>query len=1024
MVTVQQAVPTTSTRNTRAGWAVTIATLGAFLAFLDATIVNICFPAIAATFPHASTGTLAWVLNAYNLVFGAVLVAGGQLADVFGRRRTFVLGVALFTTSSALCATAGSVELLIGWRVLQAAGAALLVPASLGVVINAVPTEQRAGKVALWGAAAALAAGVGPLAGGALVAMSGWRLAFLVNVPLGLAALVASRSIVESRAPGRRRIPDLVGTAMLAAALAALSLGIIEEPAWHWTGAATLACLGTGALLLGVVGRRLLTQAVPVIDPALLRLPTFAAANLATLVAGIGMYAYLLDHVLWLHYVWGYSLLRAGLAVAPSAFVTAIVAAKVGHLAQRHGFRAVVLPGALVWAAALWWFAHRVGTTPAFLREWLPGAVLAGVGAGATLPQLGSAGAAAVPFGRYATASSIISAARQIGGVFGISLLVVLVGNEATRTPQQLIAGLRHGWELASICFLVVAALSLALRQPGEVVESAGPLPSPALTHNPSMPLPRSRPDARAGVFAELDGPTLAEIAARARRRTVLAGGTLIREGDTATSVHVVLTGRLLVHRNNAVVADLGPGSVVGELAALTHEPRNATITAARDTEVAEVAAQDLHAVLEERPRSSLAIARALAREVRALQAAAQPSAAPSIVAVVAAEGPAPVAVADQLGAALSSYLRVVAPGRVDAVGLQRAERDGDRVLLVAGTDDPEWHAFCVRHADRVVVVGAALPVHPLRFEGAELVLLGNPWTEAITAWLDATGARRAHVVQRVGYRPLAARLAGRSLGVALAGGGARAFAHIGLLQELDDAGLAVDRLAGTSVGAYVAAAYASGVQGRDLEELFRSEFVLRNPIGDWTVPAVSLSRGGRIRRAAERVFGDSIVEELPRELTVTATDIYRRESVVMRAGRVADVTRASAALPVLLPPVRLGDRTLVDGALTGNLPVVPLAEEGVGPVLASNLSLGGDGPRETSPDRTPKVPAMTETLMRALLFAGAEEDARAKQLADVVVTARVGHVGLLEFHQIDAAIEAGRAAGRAAVAELMGATR
>lgn len=1023
MVTVQQVVAAAPSRRTRAGWAVTIATLGAFLAFLDATIVNICFPAIASTFPHASTGTLAWILNAYNLVFGALLVAGGQLADVIGRRRTFLLGVTLFTAASALCATAGSVEILIAWRVLQAAGAALLVPASLGVVINAVPMEQRAGKVALWGAAAALAAGVGPLAGGSLVAVSGWRLAFLVNVPLGVAALIASRYIVESRAPGRRRTPDLVGTATLALALAVLSLAIIEEPEWHWTGAGTLACFAIGAGLLGLVARRLFTQRAPVLDPALLRVPTFAAANLATMVAGAGMYAYLLNHVLWLHYVWGYSLLRAGLAVAPSAFVTAIVAAKVGHLATRHGFRAIVVPGALLWAAALWWFAHRVGTTPAFLHDWLPGAILAGAGAGATLPQLGSAGAAAVPFGRYATASSVISAARQIGGVFGISLLVVLVGNEATRTPEQLIAGLRHGWEFSAVCFVVVAVIATALRRPGEVVESAGPLAPPALTHNPTVPLPRLAPAARTGVFSELDPTTLAELAARSHRRTLLAGRTLFREGEAGTSVHVVLTGRLLVHKNDAVVADLGPGSVVGELAALTHEPRNATITAARDSEVAEVASEDLHAVLKDRPDSSLAIARALAREVRALQAAAAPSAAPSIVAVIAAAGPAPVAVADSIGAALSSYLKVVTPGRVDAVGLERAERQGDRVLLVAGTDDEEWRAFCLRHADRVVVVGAALPQQPQRYDGSELVLLGNPWTDAITAWLEATGARRAHVVERTGYRPLAARLAGRSLGVALAGGGARAFAHIGLLQELDEAGLAVDRLSGTSVGAYVAAAYASGVQGHDLAELFRSEFVLRNPIGDWTVPQVSLSRGGRIRRAAERVFGDSIVEELPRELTVTATDIYRRESVVLRHGRVAEVTRASAALPVLLPPVRLGERTLVDGALTGNLPVAPLVEEGVGPVLASNLSLGGDAPTER-PDRKPRVPAMTETLMRALLFAGAEEDTRAKQLADVVVTARVGHVGLLEFHQIDAAIEAGRAAGRMAVAELTGAGR
>src|SRR5690349_9829695 len=258
----QHSVPTKSGPNSAA---LAIASFGAFLAFLDATIVNVCFPAIEQTFHGSTTSTLSWVLNAYNVVFAALLVAGGRLADLLGRRRTFIIGVAVFTAASVLCATAGSVEMLIVWRIIQAVGAALLVPASLGVVIHAASEEKRAHAVSLWGATAALAAGLGPPIGGMIISASGWRLAFLVNLPLGIAAIVLGMKMVdESRSPGRRKLPDLAGVALLAAGLALLSLAIVRGPEWSWLSPKTLACILGGIALLGAVGLRIGRHPVPV----------------------------------------------------------------------------------------------------------------------------------------------------------------------------------------------------------------------------------------------------------------------------------------------------------------------------------------------------------------------------------------------------------------------------------------------------------------------------------------------------------------------------------------------------------------------------------------------------------------------------------------------------------------------------------------------------------------------------------------------------------------------------------------
>ena len=201
------------------------------------------------------------MLNAYNIVFAAFLVGGGQLADLLGRRRVFSLALVLFTLASALCAVAPSLGLLVAARIVQAAGAAMLVPSSLAIVLEAHDERERMHAVALWSAVAALAAGIGPPLGGLLITASSWRLVFLVNIPVGIVAFVlAGRVLVESRAPGRRRVPDLLGGLVLALAIASLVLAVVKGQEWGW-GSARVVGAFSAALLLGRVLRRALRAA-------------------------------------------------------------------------------------------------------------------------------------------------------------------------------------------------------------------------------------------------------------------------------------------------------------------------------------------------------------------------------------------------------------------------------------------------------------------------------------------------------------------------------------------------------------------------------------------------------------------------------------------------------------------------------------------------------------------------------------------------------------------------------------------
>jgi NTE family protein len=1019
-----------------------VAAFGAFLAFLDATIVNVAFPSIRESFPGTSIGGLSWVLNAYNVVFAAFLIVCGRLTDLLGRRRAFVAGVVIFTVASALCAAAPSVSLLVAARMLQALGAALLVPASLALVVEAFPQERRAHAIGLWGATAAVAAGLGPPMGGALVELGGWRWAFLVNLPFGAAALWAARSqLVESRAPGVRTLPDLRGAALLAVGLGVLNLGIVKGSDWGWNSASVLGAFAATAVLLALFVLSSRAHRSPLLDPALLRIPSFSIASAATTVAGMGFYAYLLTNILWLQYIWHYNVLEAGLALVPGALVAAVVAARLGPLADRLGYRPFVVPGAIVWAAAYLWYHQQVGLEPAFWSQWLPGQVLSGIGVGATLPLLGSAALAAVPGGRYATASAVMSSARQLGGVLGIAILVVIIGNP---TPESAVAAFRHGWVFSICTFLVVALLSLPLGRlraandadepdDGRLATVHEPVPR-TVTVDTSVPGDGSIDLSGVPLLAALPEEARRLLEAAAQLVDVPAGTWLLRAGDPSGSAYVVRRGRLMVHIGGQIVRELGPGAVLGELALLTGEERSAGVQARRDSTVLEVPRAAFDSMLATDPQAGRVVLTQIAERLRTAGGGAdrlQRAPQPTVVAVVGLHpGSGAEDVGELLGRRLAVHLSVSAPGIVGADGLDRAERGHDRVLLVAdgasGGPELAWHDFCMRQADAVVLVARsdvpvlADPVTPAPGRQPDLVLLGAaPEPAQCTAWVASTDAWQLTVVADDlvrGLRPLADRLAGRSLGLVLAGGGARAFAHVGVLRELEEAGLYVDRVAGSSVGGIIAAIHASGRDGEQLEETCYAEFVRRRPFSDWRLPTHSLARGKRMQDRMVHVFGDAVFEGLPRQLHTVSTDLVTRTRQLHRRGGVVDAVNASARLPVLFAPIPDDSgRLLIDGGVLDNLPVDLLTERDEGPVVAVNIAMGGGG-GGGSRSRTgrQRVPALGETLLRTMMIGSGGAVAAARADGAWVVTPATLGVGLLEFHQLDRMVEAGRAAARA----------
>ncbi|MFE0251646.1 DHA2 family efflux MFS transporter permease subunit [Streptomyces sp. NPDC059010] len=446
---------------------VLLLTCGAtFLAFLDTTVVNVAFPALRTSFPETSVATLSWVVSSYAVVLAALLTPAGRLADVVGRKRVFLVSLLLFTAASAANALAPNIEALVAARAVQGGAAAGMIPAALGLVLHETPPEKRTVAVGVWGAAASAAAAAGPTLGGVLVEVDSWRAVFLINVPLGLLLLVGGLRSLPVDRPTGRQLPDLIGTLVVTLGIGSFVAGLTEGAEWGWTSGWTISALLGGVVLTAYGLYRSRRHPAPAVEIGLWQNHTFAAANLTSLLAGIGMFAWLLSGPLFCAAVWNYSVLKAGLAVTPGAVTSAAAAIVVGKRLSPAGQRAAVPVGMLMFTVTGVWMYLGVGAEREFLEVWLPAGALGGAALGAAMTGLSTAAAMSVPGEKFATGIGLNTTARQLGGALGVAAAAVILAERGIAGPL----GFREIFLFSAIAAAVAALSGLALlrREPAD----------------------------------------------------------------------------------------------------------------------------------------------------------------------------------------------------------------------------------------------------------------------------------------------------------------------------------------------------------------------------------------------------------------------------------------------------------------------------------------------------------------------------------------------------------------------------
>jgi NTE family protein len=525
-----------------------------------------------------------------------------------------------------------------------------------------------------------------------------------------------------------------------------------------------------------------------------------------------------------------------------------------------------------------------------------------------------------------------------------------------------------------------------------------------------------------AGVAPE----TIDRLVERLRSVHVRAGHVVVTQGDAADRIFLVRSGRLRVSvedvdGDHRVVRELGTGAVLGELALLTGAPRSATVEAVRDSVLLELADDAFHELLQQDKAFAIAVARSLALQLQASGGLSLPTSRPAVISVRSlGPGPDPASWAAALSRALERFGSVATLTASDAheepaAVLDRAEREHAHVLLVdAGTNDA-WRAFCARQADRYVLLAGReagdLSDAPA---GADLVVV-EPLAGARLVELNDVLAPRARHVAALGDPPtvdrVVRRLVRRALGLVLSGGGARGYAHIGAIDALVEAGFDVDRVGGCSIGAFIGGMYALGRTPEEMYECCRVELVRRSPFNDYTLPRVALIRSRKAGRMLERVFGETLVEELGTSFFSVSADLLASRTIVHRRGSLVEAVGASMSIPGLVPPLARPGHLLVDGGVLNNLPVDVMVADDEGPVVAVDVVRRLDADDSAV---APALPTITETLSRATVLGSAERAERNRKLADVLVTPDVQDVALREFSALDRAGAAGREAMRA----------
>ena len=426
-------------QDNRRWWALGAMCFALFMIMLDNTVVNVALPSIQRSL-HASTASLEWTVNAYTLSFAVLLVTGGRLGDLFGRRRMFLAGVVIFAVSSGSIGFSPNDTWLVAWRAVQGVGASLMMPATLSIISNAFPPEERGRAIGTWAGVSALALAIGPVVGGFLVQSVSWQSIFFLNLPVAAAAVaVALFAVTESRDETVERAVDLPGVATLTLGLAALVLALVEGNAWHWGSVREVALYATAVVGLASFALIETRRHAPMVDFRFFRSRTFLGANIVAFIVSFAMLAMFFFLALYMQNILHYSPLEAGIRFLPSTLMIVLLAPIAGRLADRVGPRPLMTFGLTCVSGALFWQSH-LGVHSAY-TALLGGFVLMGIGMACVMSPMSTAAMNAVDATKAGVASGILSMSRMVGGTFGVAVLGAMVATLGRSKIDQLLPG-------------------------------------------------------------------------------------------------------------------------------------------------------------------------------------------------------------------------------------------------------------------------------------------------------------------------------------------------------------------------------------------------------------------------------------------------------------------------------------------------------------------------------------------------------------------------------------------------------
>jgi EmrB/QacA subfamily drug resistance transporter len=451
----------------RKWWTLAAVAFGLFMIMLDNTVVNVALPSIERDL-HVSIASLEWIVTAYALTFAALLITGGKLADLYGRRRIFIVGIAIFTLSSLACGLAPSAGFLIGARAVQGTGAALMSPATLSIIMATFAPKERGRAIGIWAGVSALALAIGPLVGGLIVDNINWNWIFFVNVPVGALGIIASVFfITESRDSTAEQSVDLPGLATSGLGLLALSYALIEGNQHGWASAEIIGLFVAAAALLAGFVLVEKHQRLPMLDLSLFRNGTFVGANVVALLVSLGMFGVFFFVSLYVQNILGYSPTKAGAIFLPMTLLIILIAPLAGQASDRIGSRWLMAGGMTILGVSL--LLYQRVTVHSDFWTLLPSLVLGGFGMALTMSPMTAAAMSSVPLDKAGVGSGVLNSFRQLGGSLGIALMGAIVASylhHPAKTPagaQDFVNGLHASLLVAAAITFAGAAVAVAL---------------------------------------------------------------------------------------------------------------------------------------------------------------------------------------------------------------------------------------------------------------------------------------------------------------------------------------------------------------------------------------------------------------------------------------------------------------------------------------------------------------------------------------------------------------------------------